>query len=981
MERMAGRRTRPSRPGHARMRTADAYRIFATAGCIALCGAASGAVMMDEAYAQPGNQTITRILADTGAIRDALDVGRPDAGGSDPQMLAQILADTGAIRDALGIGGEPEADGGLGAIFDLFGSILGGEPGLQEIPRILADTGAIRRTLDIGRPDTGGSDPKMLAQILADTGAIRRALDAQSQIHDTSAGPPTLKPVSSAVDGSGGFNALNGAFGVGVFEVGGRDYAAVAATRDHGVQIIDVTDPARPAPASSIFAGSEGFDALHAPINVDAFDSGGRVYAAVSGSGGLQIIDVTDPARPAPASAVLAGSEGLGRLTGLGGLDVFDVAGRTYAIATADEDNSVVIMDVTDPASPALLSAPNERWGGFEAMKRPTGVAAFDAGHRTYAIVAAWDGSCVLIMDVTDPTEPVPVSAAFDDAGGFEALSGAATVKILNSEGRTYAVVAGARDDGVQIIDVTNPSVPAPVSAVFDGSGGVAVFGNFDALQGPVGVDLFEVGGRDYAAVAAVWDDGVQIIDLTDPASPAAVSAAFDDLDVTKAASAVLGHSLGGFEALAEPYHVDTFSVGDGTYAIVASREDDGVQIIDLTDPASPAAVSAAFDGYGGPGGFDAMAGATHVAAYEMGGRAYAVVTGSAESGVQIMDVTDPASPAPVSTVFPGRGGFGMLTTALSDPTGLDVFGVGDRAYVIVAAWESDGVQIVDVTDPARPAPVSSATDNTMRISVGFEGLDGARDVEVFWSGGRAYAIVAAFMDDAVQIIDITIPELPAPASIARHGENGFVLFGARDTTVFWSEGRAYALVASAGRTETGFHSAVQIVDITDPAAPAPVSTVYDGAHGFEALSAVVHSDVFEAGGGLYAILADRGSGGVQIVDITDPARPAPVSAAHDGEGGFEALGGASGVRVFGAWGGTYAVVSAADSDGVQLIDITDPASPAPVSAAFDDSDGFEALGAPMHVDVFDIGGRLYAIAASEDDDGVQIIEISTGGK
>ena len=912
MECRAGHRTRPCRSSCERIRTADACRIFATAVCIALCAAASGAGAVDGAHAQPGNQTIAQILADTGVIRDALDVGRPDTGGSDLQMLAQILADTGAIRQALGIGGEPESDGGLDVIFDLFGSIFGGEPGPQDIPRILADTGAIRRALDAGRPDTGGSDPQMLAQILADTGAIRRALDAQSQIHDPSAGPPTLKPVSAAVDGRGGFNALNGAFGVDVFDVSGRTYAAVTALKD-GVQIIDVTEPSRPAPASSIFAGSEGFDALSAPVNVDAFDSGGRVYAAVSGSGGFQAIDVTDPSRPAPVSAILAGSEGLERLTGLWGLDVFDMAGRTYAIATAHDDNAVLIINVTDPASPALLSAPNRSWGGFEAMDRPTGVAAFDAGHRTYAAVAANDGSCVLIIDVTDPTEPVPVSAVFDDAGGFEALSGAAAVKILNSEGRTYAVVAGSLDDGVQIIDVTDPSVPAPVSAAFDGSGGIAVFGSFDALQGPVGVALFEVGGRDYAAVTAVWDDGVQIIDLT--------------------------------------------------------------------DPASPAAVSAAFDGYGGPGGFDAMAGANHVAAYEMGGRAYAVVTGSAESGVQIMDVTDPASPAPVSTVFPGRGGFGMLTTALSNPTGLDVFGAGDRAYVIVAAWESDGVQIVDVTDPARPAPVSSATDNTMRISVGFEGLDGAQDVEVFWSGGRAYAIVAALVDDAIQIIDITIPELPAPTSIARHGENGFVLFGARDVTVFWSEGRAYALVASAGRTETGFHSAVQIVDITDPAAPVPVSTVYDGAHGFEALNDVAGSDVFEAGGGLYAILAARGSGGVQIVDVTDPARPAPVSAAHDGEGGFEALSGASGVRVFEAWGGTYAVVSAAASDGVQLIDITDPASPAPVSAAFDDSDGFEALGTPRHTDVFEIGGRLYAIAASEDDDGVQIIEISTGGK
>ena len=434
---------------------ADAYRIFATAGCIALCGAASGAVMVDEAYAQPGNQTITRILADTGAIRDALDVGRPDAGGSDPQMLAQILADTGAIRDALGIGGEPEADGGLGAIFDLFGSILGGEPGLQEIPRILADTGAIRRTLDIGRPDTGGSDPKMLAQILADTGAIRRALDAQSQIHDPSAGPPTLKPVSSAVDGSGGFNALNGAFGVGVFEVGGRDYAAVAATRDHGVQIIDVTDPARPAPASSIFAGSEGFDALHAPVNVDAFDSGGRVYAAVSGSGGLQIIDVTDPARPAPVSTVYDGAHGFEALSAVVHSDVFEAGGGLYAILADRGSGGVQIVDITDPARPAPVSAAHDGEGGFEALGGASGVRVFGAWGGTYAVVSAADSDGVQLIDITDPASPAPVSAAFDDSDGFEALGAPMHVDVFDIGGRLYAIAASEDDDGVQIIEIS----------------------------------------------------------------------------------------------------------------------------------------------------------------------------------------------------------------------------------------------------------------------------------------------------------------------------------------------------------------------------------------------------------------------------------------------------------------------------------------------------------------------------------------------
>ena len=63
--------------------------------------------------------------------------------------------------------------------------------------------------------------------------------------------------------------------------------------------------------------------------------------------------------------------------------------------------------------------------------------------------------------------------------------------------GRTYAIVAALDDDGVQIMDITNPIHPSPVSAVFDGSGG------FGALDGAIDAEVFTQGGRTYAIVAA----------------------------------------------------------------------------------------------------------------------------------------------------------------------------------------------------------------------------------------------------------------------------------------------------------------------------------------------------------------------------------------------------------------------------------------------------------------------------------------------
>ena len=101
--------------------------------------------------------------------------------------------------------------------------------------------------------------------------------------------------------------------------------------------------------------------------------------------------------------------------------------------------------------------------------------------------------------------------------GGFDALGGPTGIAVADISGRTYAVVAGYGDDGVQIMDITNPREPAPVSSVFDGMGG------FDALGGPTGIAVAEISGRTYVVVGSTLDSGVQIMDITNPREPAPV--------------------------------------------------------------------------------------------------------------------------------------------------------------------------------------------------------------------------------------------------------------------------------------------------------------------------------------------------------------------------------------------------------------------------------------------------------------------------
>ncbi|MCE2509326.1 MAG: hypothetical protein J4G04_08600, partial [Nitrosopumilaceae archaeon] len=178
------------------------------------------------------------------------------------------------------------------------------------------------------------------------------------------------------------------------------------------------------------------------------------------------------------------------------------------ATAAASEDQIV----------PVPVAAVTDGMDGFTELDGAHSIDTIQISGRTYAVVASVDDDGIQIIDITNPTEPAPVAAVTDEVGGFTALDRAQGVEIAHIDGKTYAVVAGGIDDGVQIIDITNPAEPAPVAAVTDGMGG------FTELDGAVNVGIAHISGRTYAVVASVDDDGIQIIDISRTGSPAAVS-------------------------------------------------------------------------------------------------------------------------------------------------------------------------------------------------------------------------------------------------------------------------------------------------------------------------------------------------------------------------------------------------------------------------------------------------------------------------
>ena len=399
---------------------------------------------------------------------------------------------------------------------------------------------------------------------------------------------------------------------------------------------------------------------------------------------------------------------------------------------------SPVIEDVV-PAAAVMGGA-----DGFSALERAADVEVFDIDGRTYAAVAAWeDAGGVQIVDMTYPTRPTPVSVMFDGSDEINTIGGVYDVEVFYIGDRTYAAVAVSWFYyGMRIMDITDPARPVQVSAMFDG------FEGFDALDRVRDVEVYDVDGRTYVVAASNADNGVQVIDVADPARPAPVAAALDD--------------AGGFNALLGAIDIELYEAGGRTYAAVSGSE--GVQIIDMTDPADPAPVHAVF----GSGEFSALRGPTDAEVFSVRDRTYAAVAGVR---MQIIDITDPVQPTHVSTT-PGSEKFGTIY-----PIDVEVFSVYGRTYVVVAAAE--GVDVMDITDPAHPTFVAAAS----YYEEGFDALKEAFDVEVFGMYGRTYAAVAAWEDDGVQIIDVTPPvphRLDASVKVtgherAPHGGNDFV--------------------------------------------------------------------------------------------------------------------------------------------------------------------------------------------------------------
>jgi hypothetical protein len=278
---------------------------------------------------------------------------------------------------------------------------------------------------------------------------------------------------------------LASSFAANVRVVDGIAY--IAHGRD-GLYIVDVSDPTRPADLGHYPAESDNFNDVKIADGPD-----GRRYALMASSAfGVIVIDVSDPRDPQMTTVFTpSGDAGQGVHT----LFVETVGGQTRAYLADGNGPVLAIYDITDPANPIRLgaySSPNIAWGFHDL---------FVANGRIYGNATA--GGMLVIDSLDDPANPTLV-------GQFKMTENSdfSHSNWVTHVGDRALSVHGEEGWGasIQIVDVDEGS------ATF-----MRQIGAF-ALRPEVSVHNIMAFG--HLAFVAYYQDGVRILDLSDPTAP-----------------------------------------------------------------------------------------------------------------------------------------------------------------------------------------------------------------------------------------------------------------------------------------------------------------------------------------------------------------------------------------------------------------------------------------------------------------------------
>ncbi len=385
-----------------------------------------------------------------------------------------------------------------------------------------------------------------------------------------------------AAAGRAGSDSPNG---VAAFELNGTTYAAVAASHygansqtgqgGGGVQLFRV-DGSGALAAAGVIRDDQDAPGLAVVVDIDALTVGDTTYLATASwdAHGVQLVLVDGGGALSAGGRAQNGVGGFDTLYGSEGVDVFAMNGTVYVLATSSHayqfggvqlirvDGSSLerAYSLRDDNASALVQAgalPNE---GALALRSARGVDVFEmagdggggaSGNRTYAVVASGDGmGAVQLIRVHENGTLAPADSLRKVNNTDLELQGAKGIDAFKTAGnRTYAIVAGYADNGVQLVRVHENGTLGAAGWLRDTPA--------LTLEKPRGVRAFDMGNRTYAAVTSEFDDGVQLVRVHENGT------------LSPAGMVVEGP---GFR-FNTAHGIDVFAAGNHTYAIVTYQD------------------------------------------------------------------------------------------------------------------------------------------------------------------------------------------------------------------------------------------------------------------------------------------------------------------------------------------------------------------------------------------------------------------------
>lgn len=271
------------------------------------------------------------------------------------------------------------------------------------------------------------------------------------------------------------------------------NYGFVISASNSSISSIDMTDP-----MTSIIVADTYQDTTNMSGPRGLTIDGDYAYITSIGSNTLSIVDVSDPTNMVAPTG------------GNGGVLDDDIELATayrvavqggYAYVAALGANQLVVIDVSDKATPVIAN------GG--SAKVSIAGASEVAVEGDYAYVLSESTDTLTVVDISDPLNPSIATGT--GSGTLTDSTNMDAPRSLDVQGN-FAYVAALNSDSVIVVDVSDPTDPKIANG---GSGMVTDNFYLDSVASIIVDGIFA-----YVAKDNGYANGVSIIDISDPLNP-----------------------------------------------------------------------------------------------------------------------------------------------------------------------------------------------------------------------------------------------------------------------------------------------------------------------------------------------------------------------------------------------------------------------------------------------------------------------------